>query len=209
MRRCPAWSWSRRRRSRSEMLAWEKEMLGVYVSEHPFAGAAAALSQHVTAVCNEVTLELAGREVVLAGMVASTRNLLTREGKTFCAATIEDLSGSVEVTVWPDLYRADARPLGRRQHPHPPGAHPRARRAAAGQRPAGRDLPGRRAGQRALRDPGVDPARTGTRPAAEHSASRSGARRPDGRRDRITSGGCSSPCERRTTRRRTARGWPT
>jgi DNA polymerase-3 subunit alpha len=89
---------------RAEMLAWEKEMLGVYVSEHPFAGAAAALSQHVTVVCNEVTLELAGREVVLAGMVAGTRNLLTREGKTFCAATIEDLSGSVEVTVWPDLY---------------------------------------------------------------------------------------------------------
>jgi DNA polymerase-3 subunit alpha len=90
--------------SRAEMLAWEKEMLGVYVSEHPFAGAAAALSQHVTAVCNEVTPELAGREVVLAGMVASTRHLLTREGKTFCAATIEDLSGSVEVTVWPDLF---------------------------------------------------------------------------------------------------------
>ena len=90
--------------SRAEMLAWEKEMLGVYVSEHPFAGAAATLSQHVTAVCNEVTLELAGREVVLAGMVASTRNLLTRDGKTFCAATIEDLSGNVEVTVWPDLY---------------------------------------------------------------------------------------------------------
>ena len=90
--------------SRAEMLAWEKELLGVYVSEHPFAGAASALSQHVTAVCSEVTLELAGREVVLAGMVASTRNLLTREGKTFCAATIEDLSGSVEVTVWPDLF---------------------------------------------------------------------------------------------------------
>jgi DNA polymerase III subunit alpha len=90
--------------SRSAMLAWEKEMLGVYVSEHPFTSAAVALSQHITAVCNEVTLELAGREVVLAGMVASTRNLLTRDGKTFCAATLEDLSGSVEVTVWPDLF---------------------------------------------------------------------------------------------------------
>jgi len=90
--------------SRSETLAWEKEMLGVYVSEHPYAAAAAALSQHVTVVCNEVTPELSGREVVLAGMVASTRNLLTRDGKTFCAAIVEDLSGSVEVTVWPDLY---------------------------------------------------------------------------------------------------------
>ena len=103
-RRCPSLELEPAEASRAEMLAWEKEMLGVYVSEHPFAGAAAALSQHVTAVCNEVTLELAGREVVLAGMVASTRNLLTRDGKTFCAATIEDLSGSVEVTVWPDLF---------------------------------------------------------------------------------------------------------
>ncbi len=89
---------------RSEMLAWEKEMLGVYVSEHPFTSAAATLAAHVTAVCNEVTAEMAGREVVLAGMVSSTRNLYTREGRTFCAAMIEDLSGSVEVTVWPDQY---------------------------------------------------------------------------------------------------------
>ncbi|MGD0765380.1 MAG: DNA polymerase III subunit alpha, partial [Dehalococcoidia bacterium] len=89
---------------RQEMLAWEKEMLGVYVSEHPFASAAATLAPHLTAVCNEVTAEMAGREVVLAGMVTSTRNLYTREGRTFCAAMIEDLSGSVEVTVWPDQY---------------------------------------------------------------------------------------------------------
>jgi DNA polymerase III subunit alpha len=90
--------------SRNEVLAWEKEMLGVYVSQHPYTEAAPTLSRYVTAVCNEVTLELAGREIVLAGMVASTRNLLTRDGKTFCAATLEDLSGSVEVTVWPDLF---------------------------------------------------------------------------------------------------------
>ena len=89
---------------RGELLAWEKEVLGVYVSEHPFTAAAAALSSHVTAVCGEVTAEMAGREVVLAGMVSSTRNLYTREGRTFCAAIIEDLSGNVEVTVWPDQF---------------------------------------------------------------------------------------------------------
>jgi DNA polymerase-3 subunit alpha len=89
---------------RAELLAWEKEVLGVYVSEHPFTAAAAALSSHVTAVCGEVTAEMAGREVVLAGMVSSTRNLYTREGRTFCAAIVEDLSGNVEVTVWPDQF---------------------------------------------------------------------------------------------------------
>ena len=87
-----------------EMLEWEKEVLGIYVSEHPFTAAAADLAAHVSAVCGEVNAEMAGREAVLAGIVVSTRSLFTREGKLFCAATLEDLSGSVEVTVWPDLY---------------------------------------------------------------------------------------------------------
>jgi DNA polymerase-3 subunit alpha len=85
-------------------LAWEKELLGVYVSEHPFSRAAAALSRRVTALCSEVSAEMAGRELVIAGIVASTRQILTRAGRLFLAAEIEDLSGSVEVTVWPDVY---------------------------------------------------------------------------------------------------------
>jgi DNA polymerase-3 subunit alpha len=89
---------------RSEMLAWEKELLGVYVSEHPFSAAASALASHVTAVCSEVTAEMSGRELVLAGLVTGTRPLFTRDGRPFLAVELEDLSGSLEVTVWPDLY---------------------------------------------------------------------------------------------------------
>jgi len=88
----------------ASQLAWEKELLGVYVSEHPFSRAAAALSHRVTAMCSEVSEEMAGREVVIAGVVGSTRQILTRAGRLFLAAEIEDLSGSVEVTVWPDVY---------------------------------------------------------------------------------------------------------
>jgi DNA polymerase-3 subunit alpha len=89
---------------RSEMLAWEKELLGVYVSEHPFSAAASALASHVTAVCSEVTAEMSGRELVLAGLVTGSRPLFTRDGRPFLAVELEDLSGSLEVTVWPDLY---------------------------------------------------------------------------------------------------------
>jgi DNA polymerase-3 subunit alpha len=89
--------------SRAEMLTWEKELLGVYVSEHPFRSAAAVLSQHVTAMCSEVTGEMSGREVVLAGLVTHIRNLFTRDGRSFVAVELEDLSGTVEVTVWPDV----------------------------------------------------------------------------------------------------------
>ena len=85
-------------------LAWEKELLGVYVSEHPLSRAAAALSKRVTAMCSEISAEMVGRELVIAGIVTSTRQILTRAGRLFLAAEIEDLSGSVEVTVWPDVY---------------------------------------------------------------------------------------------------------
>jgi DNA polymerase-3 subunit alpha len=88
----------------SEQLSWEKELLGVYVSEHPFRAAAGVLVPHVTAACSEVSGEMAGREVILAGMVTATRRLFTRDNRAFCAAHVEDLSGSVEVTAWPDLY---------------------------------------------------------------------------------------------------------
>jgi DNA polymerase-3 subunit alpha len=90
--------------SKAEMLAWERELLGVYVSEHPFTSAAVTVSKHTSALVSEITPELDGREVVIAGMVNSIRTLTTKAGKTFVAVTVEDLSGSAEVTVWPDLY---------------------------------------------------------------------------------------------------------
>jgi len=90
--------------SKAEMLAWEKEMLGVYVSEHPFSSAAVALARHTSALVSELTPEMDGREVVIAGMVNGVRSLATKVGKPFIAVTVEDLSGTAEVTVWPDVY---------------------------------------------------------------------------------------------------------
>ncbi|HEX7524749.1 MAG TPA: DNA polymerase III subunit alpha, partial [Gaiellaceae bacterium] len=90
--------------SKAEMLSWERELLGVYVSEHPFTSAAVTVAKHTSALVSEITPELDGREVVIAGMVNAIRPLTTKAGKTFVAVTIEDLSGSAEVTVWPDVY---------------------------------------------------------------------------------------------------------
>ncbi len=89
----------------SQRLAWEKELLGVYVSEHPFAGAAKALESHLTCRLAEVSPELGGKTVVLGGVVVYTRSLSTRDGRPFLAATLEDeTGGTLEVTVWPDTY---------------------------------------------------------------------------------------------------------
>ena len=87
-----------------ELLGWERELLGTYVSAHPFREAAQRLAQFVTHQTTELTAELSGHEAALAGMVTTVRRLTTRQGKAFAAVIVEDLGGSAELTVWPDSY---------------------------------------------------------------------------------------------------------
>ena len=89
-----------------EQLHWERELLGAYVSQHPLQAAERALQDRVDAQLAELTEDMAGRTVTVAGLVNSVRRLTTRKGDTFCAVMLEDLSGSAELTVWPEQYRA-------------------------------------------------------------------------------------------------------
>jgi hypothetical protein len=68
------------------------------------------LSRHTSALISEITPEMDNCEVVIAGMVNGVRTLVTKAGKPFVAVAVEDLSGSTEVTVWPDVYEP-TRPL--------------------------------------------------------------------------------------------------
>jgi len=85
-----------------QKLAWEKELLGIYLSEHPFASAAAEMRQLLTCAIAEVNAELSGRDAIIGGIVTGSRLLTTRDGRSFIAAEIEDQTGSIEVTVWPE-----------------------------------------------------------------------------------------------------------
>jgi DNA polymerase-3 subunit alpha len=87
-----------------EKLSWEKELLGVYFSEHPLSALGSKLSEHATVLCGEINNEMAGEKVVVAGMVTSVRNVTTKNNRMFAVATFEDLNGSIEVTVWSDIY---------------------------------------------------------------------------------------------------------
>jgi DNA polymerase III subunit alpha len=92
--------------TQQQKLSWEKELLGIYLSEHPFARAAQELGTILTYSIVELNAELSGREVVIGGLVSNTRTLTTRDGRAFIAAEIEDLTGSIEVTVWPETYES-------------------------------------------------------------------------------------------------------
>jgi DNA polymerase III alpha subunit len=91
-----------------DKLIWEKELLGIYVSEHPMRRAAKELAPHITVLCGQVSAELAGQSVVVAGMVSQLQTRVTRENRPFVTAVLEDLEGGVEVTAWPEVYRSTA-----------------------------------------------------------------------------------------------------
>jgi len=90
--------------STKEKLAWERELLGVYLSEHPFSAFASNVAAENTTLCGQIDAELAGQTVVVAGMVASVHHLFTRDRNPFASTVLEDLDGRIEVMVWPRVY---------------------------------------------------------------------------------------------------------
>jgi len=87
-----------------EKLRWEKELLGVYLSEHPFTQAARQLASDTTAFCGQIDAEV-GQVVWVAGIVTSVRHGFTKSKRPFVSAVLEDLVGSVEVSCWAELYQ--------------------------------------------------------------------------------------------------------
>ncbi len=90
--------------STMEKLNWEKELLGVYLSEHPFSPFASKAASENTTLCGQVDVEMEGQALTIAGMVASIRNLLTKDGQPSISAVLEDLDGKLEVMVWSRVY---------------------------------------------------------------------------------------------------------
>lgn len=90
--------------SPEQKLNWERELLGVYFSEHPFASVASKLASATTVLCGEIDASMVGNTIVTAGIVSSVRQLYTRDQRPFIAAVLEDLNGSIEATAFPKVY---------------------------------------------------------------------------------------------------------
>jgi DNA polymerase-3 subunit alpha len=88
-----------------ERLRWEKELLGLYLSEHPMGEVAEQVGRFVNAYSGDLKDEtLDGQRVVVGGIVTGLRTVITKRQEAMAIATIEDLQGSIEVVVFPRLY---------------------------------------------------------------------------------------------------------
>ncbi|MDP9396557.1 MAG: DNA polymerase III subunit alpha [Actinomycetota bacterium] len=100
------------------LLAYEREMLGLYVSDHPLLGVETALAAGCDCSISVLTGGTPGIEerpdgavVTVGGLVTGLQRKLTRQGNPWAIATIEDLEGSIEVMFFPATYQLVATSL--------------------------------------------------------------------------------------------------
>jgi DNA polymerase-3 subunit alpha len=89
-----------------EALGWEKETLGIFVSGHPLADVAEALVRGGAAQVKDLRAMEDDAPVRVAGLVMSVRRTLTKAQAQMLIATVEDMSGAIEVVVFPKQYAA-------------------------------------------------------------------------------------------------------
>lgn len=97
----PAGEWEK-----SQLLAYEREMLGLYVSDHPLLGI-----EHILRMATDVSISQLlddvssqDRMVTIGGLVTSIQRKVTRQGASWAIVTIEDLEGSIEALFFAKTY---------------------------------------------------------------------------------------------------------
>jgi DNA polymerase-3 subunit alpha len=91
---------------RRELLGWEKELLGIYVSEHPLQEFSARIPPDLV-ITYLAELKEAGTDLVtVACVVTSARKHITKSKQLMLFAQVEDLTGSAEITVFPRTYES-------------------------------------------------------------------------------------------------------
>ena len=97
----PAWP-------ETQMLAYEKEVLGLYVTKNPLSEHADTISVYSTANTSQLKEETSGKPIILGGMVQKIRSIVTRNGRNAGAKmavfTLADLQGTCEVVMWSDCF---------------------------------------------------------------------------------------------------------
>ncbi|MEX2028554.1 MAG: DNA polymerase III subunit alpha, partial [Candidatus Curtissbacteria bacterium] len=97
---------------KEEILSWERELLGFYLTEHPLTKLADVLEKVVTARISEIDPLMHGdKQIKIGGIISSLRTTITKvRREEMCFIKLQDTSGSMEVIVFPRIYQ-DARNL--------------------------------------------------------------------------------------------------
>ena len=99
------------------LLAHEREMLGLYVSDHPLLGVESLLAslsdRPISAISGDELHGNHGDEVMtIAGLITSIQRKVTKQGASWAIVTLEDLSGAIDVMAFSNTYNQYATMMG-------------------------------------------------------------------------------------------------
>ncbi len=89
--------------TRKEKLAWEKDLLGLYLSGHPLEDHAEKLAKIETKIVS-LSKKLEGDPCVIAGIITDIREITTKGGERMMFVKLEDFTGSVDTVVFPKVF---------------------------------------------------------------------------------------------------------
>jgi DNA polymerase-3 subunit alpha len=93
--------------TQKQRLAWEKELLGMYITEHPITRLIKKLQKHTSPIANILQdKELGSRRIEIVCVVAQTKRILTKAMDPMLFVKCEDQTASIEVIVFPKTLQA-------------------------------------------------------------------------------------------------------
>ena len=90
---------------KSTLLTFEREMLGLYVSDHPLLGVEHVLRSHTDMTISELLDESPADGVVtIGGLITGIQRKVSRQGASWAVVNVEDLEGAIEVLFFSNTY---------------------------------------------------------------------------------------------------------
>ncbi len=84
-----------------QKLAWEKELLGMYVSGHPLAEHKDILEEQTLPI-NHISSNIIGKTVKVGGIILTVKKIMTKKGQVMAFANLQDLKNQIELVVFPE-----------------------------------------------------------------------------------------------------------
>ncbi len=92
------------REQQREILAWEKELLGTYISDHPVMQALRDVDLSDVTLLSAISDDMVGQSLTFAGMITSAKTVTTKKGDSMFVGVFEDAEGSLECVAFPKVY---------------------------------------------------------------------------------------------------------
>ncbi len=87
-----------------EQLLWERELLGIYLSQHPLSEYETFFSEQCVPI-KELELTMDGKTVRIGGSVTESREITTKNGQKMAFVKVADMGGEVELILFPNAYQ--------------------------------------------------------------------------------------------------------